>query len=741
MASRNIDKSAEGQADGQEFVELSGQIARLVYRSEETGFAVIQLKVRGERQNVTAVGSLPDPMPGQTLKVRGEWRDNPKWGRQFQVMEAEVQAPSSIEGIQAYLQSGFIKGIGPAYAERIVAHFGKKTLQVLEREPDRLMEVRGIGESRLRQFIQGWKEHQDARELMLFLQSHGVGTSLAFRIFKYYGEHALAIVKENPYRLARDIEGVGFITADGIACKLGFAPDCELRAEAGLLHVLEQQADQGHVFAEEQALLRQAMELLDLDLALLEKALKTVIGEGHVVAEDLGETRAIYPAALHTCEQTLARRLLLLLASPKSLLPPETGEALRAVEKGLGIELSREQVEAVRRASRNKLVVITGGPGTGKTTILRALIEVYRKAGAKIALAAPTGRAAKRMSEATGQEAKTVHRLLEYSQQSGFGRDEDRPVHCHLLVVDEASMLDTVLAYHLLKATPLGATLVLVGDVDQLPSVGPGNVLGDVIASGVATVAKLTEIFRQARESSIVMSAHAIRQGLPPKLDTPDKEILQDFYFIQQDDPEKVADLVVSMVKDRIPCRFGLDPVEDVQVLSPMHKGAAGAENLNRRLQDALNPGSPEIERIGRRYRLNDKIMQIRNNYDKEVFNGDLGRVAALDAEARLMVVRFDDRLVEYDFSELDELIPAYAVSIHKSQGSEYPAVVAPLVTQHYILLQRNLLYTAVTRGKRLVVLVGSMKALHIALRNNTQQKRNTGLASRLRNEGRLVRE
>lgn len=717
--------------------ELSGELEHITFTAQDTGFTVARLRYQDadrHTRTATVVGHMIDPQPGQQVVLSGAWQHNAKYGMQFRASSCRLTMPSTLAGITAYLQSGLIKGVGKLYAERIVSHFGEETIHVLDSEPERLREVKGIGKKRLKQIIESWKENRDIRELMLFLQGHGVGAAYAVRIFKFYGLAALNIVQQNPYRMAMDIPGIGFITADTIARKLGMDPENPLRIQAGAFFLLRQSTEKGSVFLPLELLVQRSCDLLDTDPHTAEEALRRLAEEHRVVIErltpDIGE--AVYLTPYHLAENRIAAKLHELMSAPKTVRPIEAEKAIAWVQQQLGIELARKQAEAIRAAARSKVMVVTGGPGTGKTTIIIAILQIFRAIKAKTLLAAPTGRAAKRMAEATRHEAMTIHRLLEYSpQDNAFKRNEDTPLECGLLIVDEASMVDTVLMYHMLKAVPQGVTLVLVGDVNQLPSVGPGNVLGDVIGSETVEVVVLDEIFRQARESAIVMNAHAINNGKMPIL-RQDPEAASDFYFFPCEDPDKTAELVVDLVCRRIPRRFGFDPMEDIQVLTPMHKGSAGAQNLNTLLQEALNPHGRVLQRVGRTFRCNDKVMQIRNNYEKDIYNGDIGRINGLDEETGALDVCFDGRVVPLEQAELEELVPAYAISIHKSQGSEYPAVVVPMLTQHYVLLQRNLLYTAVTRGKKLVVLVGSARAVGIAVSNNTTHKRYTFLEHRL---------
>jgi len=719
-----------------EEIELEGELERITFTAEDSGFTVARLRIhKGSKESlVTVVGHMADPQPGQYLAVRGRWHEDPRYGTQFKASSCRTAMPASLNGLRAYLQSGLIKGIGPAYAERIIEHFGQDTVEVLDTEPERLLEIDGFGAKRLEQVKEAWQEQKDIRELMVFLQEHGVSGAYAVRIYKFYGPAALHVLQDNPYRMAMDIPRVGFITADAIARKLGIAHDSPLRVQAATHYVLRQSTDQGHVFLPLEELAKRCCELLDVSAELVEEAVEVLKEERRVVEEDLpgAHGRSIYLTGFKVAEEGISAKFLDLMHAPKTLRPIEAEKAIAWVQDKLQITLAPRQAEAIRAAAQSKLLVVTGGPGTGKTTIIIAILRIFQAINAKALLAAPTGRAAKRMAEATRHEAMTIHRLLEYSPQGGaFKRNEENPLECSLLIVDEASMMDLLLTYHLLKAVPKGVTLVLVGDVNQLPSVGPGNVLGDVIASGRCEVVELDEIFRQARESAIIMNAHAINQGRIPQL-LGSIDVPSDFYFIRRDDPDAAAQLIVELVQDHIPRRFGFDPLLDVQVLTPMHKGAAGAQNLNTLLQNALNPSQLRLSRAGRTFRMGDKVMQVRNNYDKDIYNGDIGRIVALHKDEGRVEVSFDERIVPLEGQELEDLVLAYATSIHKSQGSEYPAVVVPVLTQHYVLLQRNLLYTAVTRGKKLVVLVGSQRAIAIAVNNNSTYKRFTHLEHRL---------
>jgi len=715
-------------------LELRGTLERVVYHNEENGYTVFRLRLEGREDAdlVTVVGTLPSPQAGASLRVFGRWVNNPRFGRQFQMDSCEDILPATEDGIRLYLSSGLIKGIGQSIAKRIVDAFGADTLRVLDEEPEQLLKIRGISEAKLEVIKDCWQEHMGIRELMLFLQPHGIGAAYAVRIYRFYRQESLAVVRENPYRLAMDIRGIGFLTADALAAKIGFPKDSPLRAQAGTLYTLLRLVEDGHVYFPRDGLIARTSEQLDIDPPLVEEAIRQLEEEERVVIEDFGDHEGVYLSRFHHYESQIAFYLKRLLRSPKTVRFERVDEAVAGVVANMDITLAAEQLQAVRVAASSKVMVLTGGPGTGKTTILKAILEMFAARKAKILLAAPTGRAAKRMSEACQREARTIHRLLEYSpKEDAFLRNEDNPLACGLLVVDEASMMDTMLAYHLLKAAPLGATVVFVGDVNQLPSVGPGNVLRDFISSGVMPVVELVEVFRQAAESQIVCNAHLINKGEVPPLEA-SKDRLSDFYFIREAAPDIVVERIVDLVRNHIPRRFHLDPVDDVQVLTPMHKGTAGSANLNLRLQEALNPNSAGLQRGERSFRLHDKVMQIRNNYDKDVFNGDIGRITHVDLAEKIIIVEFDGRSVGYEAEELDEIVPAYAISIHKSQGSEYPAVVIPLLTQHYMLLQRNLVYTGVTRGKKLVVLVGESRALHMAVHNNKMQKRFTRLAQRL---------
>ena len=726
--------------DPEEQSELEGQIETLTYVNEENGYTVAKVRVAGYPEPVTIVGPLLSPTPGEVLKMKGLWSTHPRFGRQFKVMSHQAVVPATVTGIRKYLGSGLIKGIGPVMAARIVKTFGEKTLEVIDKSVSDLHKVAGIGSKRIDMIDRAWKEQKEIRSVMIFLQGHGVSPAYAAKIFKKYGWDSVKIVSQNPYRLASDIFGIGFLTADKIAGSLGFEKNAPARVEAGILYVLHQLSEEGHVYFPYEPLVERCREILEVDRDLIAKAIGAISLESKIVIEDLNQDlesfqpnhKAVYLKTFHIAETGIAEQLLRLTASPKKVRKIDVGKALKWVQEKIRLAFAAKQIEAIQSAASEKVMVITGGPGTGKTTIINAVLRIYRELGARILLAAPTGRASKRMSEATGYPARTIHRLLEYNlQKGGFQRGQEHPLEVDVLILDETSMIDTSLMVHLLKAVPSGATLILVGDVNQLPSVGAGNVLKDVIRSGKVPVVELKEIFRQAADSGIIRNAHRINAGLIPEL-TQERENLSDFYFIEQDDQEEVLRIIMELVCERIPKRFRLDPLEGIQVLAPMHKGTVGTENLNAKLQESLNPSGTAILRGGRTFRIKDKVMQIRNNYEKEVFNGDIGRITALDEETREVTVTYDGVPVPYEASDLDEIVHAYAISVHKSQGSEYPAVILPLLPQHYLLLQRNLIYTAVTRAKKLLIIVGSKKALATGVKNDKIARRYTYLAERL---------
>lgn len=720
---------------------LEGQVERITYTNEETGYTVARVRVPEHRDPVTVVGNLIAPAPGEIMKMKGEWHDHPRFGKQFRVSSHRIVLPATVQGIRKYLGSGLVKGIGPVMASRIVKKFGEKTLEVIENRIEDLAGIEGIGRKRIDMIGRAWDEQKEIRDVMIFLQDHGVSTAFGVKIFKKYGWSSISLVKENPYRLATDIHGIGFLKADQIAERLGFAKNAPVRAEAGILYVLQSLADEGHVLYPYGPLIEKCLEILEVDREVVLRAIGALDLEGRIVIEDLNSDlaefeanrKAVYLSRFHASERGIEELLKRLIQSPRGLRPIQVDRALPWVQERIHMELASKQVDAIKRALTEKVMVITGGPGTGKTTIIHALIQIYRGMRARVLQAAPTGRASKRMEEATGYPARTIHRMLEYSfRKGGFQRNQDNPLEVDVLIVDESSMIDTILMYHLLKAVPPEAAVVLVGDVNQLPSVGAGSVLKDIIRSGAVPVVELTDIFRQAEKSLIVVNAHKINRGVVPEAG-PSAGTLEDFYFIEKEEPESALNLIMELVCERVPGRFHLDPVEDIQVLSPMHKGVVGTENLNQQLQGALNPSNKALVRAGRMLRLHDKVMQVRNNYEKEVFNGDTGRITAIDEEGGQVTVTYEGRPVPYDYPELDEIALAYAITVHKSQGSEYPAVIMPILTQHYILLQRNLIYTAVTRGKRLVIMVGSKKALAMGVHNNQIMRRYTNLAEMIK--------
>lgn len=726
-----------GKRPGQAADEtVEGTLDRIVFAGASGEFTVARLKVESQPEPITVIGTLLGLPVGAHLRARGYYENNPRFGRQFRVVSYTELSPRTLEGIKRYLGAGLIKGIGPEFANRIVERFGERTLEILDARPERIQEVPGIGRTRAQAIKKAWAAQRGQREVMVFLQGYGVSPALAARIYKRYGAQAVARVRENPYRLAFDVWGIGFLSADRLAASLGIGKETDTRVDAGVRHVLEEAGGQGHVYLPRQRLAEEASTKLEVDLALVEPAIDRLARSGEIAIEHADDHVAIYQASLLQAERAAAEGLRRLARSRCEPVNADPDRALACYETDAKIALAPKQAEAIRRALRESLLVITGGPGVGKTTIVRAIVATFLRATLRVALAAPTGRAAKRLQEATGHAAATLHRLLEWRPAEGrFGRNRDNPLPTDLLVVDEASMVDIRLCADLVAALADGTRLILVGDQDQLPSVGPGTVLRDLIASEAIPVVRLDEIFRQAAQSLIVTNAHRIHDGLPPELGEAPAQGPQadtrDFFFLEEEDAEKAAQTIRELVATRLPRRYGFSP-SDVQVLAPMHRGELGAMNLNQLLQEALSPGADELRNGGRLFRVGDRVMQLRNDYDKEVFNGDMGRVARVDREEREVLAKFDDREVSYASDELDELSLAYAVTVHKSQGSEYPAVIIPVHTQHFVMLSRSLLYTAVTRGKKLVVLIGTRKALGLAVRNAEVSLRCSRLRQRL---------
>jgi exodeoxyribonuclease V alpha subunit len=717
---------------------LEGILERITYHSEQDGYTVARVQPRGKDHLITIVGKLLGMQVGESLELEGRWVDHPEHGRQFEVERYRTVLPATVEGIRRYLGSGLIKGVGPVMAKRIAETFGAYTLEVIDNQPLRLREVPGLGPKRVERIIRAWEEQQQIKAIMLFLQEHQITPGLAVRIYKHYGEQSLSVVQATPYRLADDIYGIGFLTADRIAQALGIPLDSPQRVGAGLRYTLSQATDEGHCFLPWDELLARGAALLEVDPPIVAATLEAIVITREVHVEQWDGQRLVYLQPFYRAERAIAERILDMLRAPSRIAPFYRGANWPRVFDFLadkrGFQLTTKQQEAVQMALTNKVSVLTGGPGTGKTLSLRTIIMALQQRGEKFLLASPTGRAAKRLSEATEAEAMTIHRLLEFTPVGGphFKRNAEYPLDAAMVIVDEVSMLDVLLANNLLKAIPQDAHLLLVGDSDQLPSVGPGRVLHDIIDSMAVPSIHLDTIFRQAEGSGIVTNAHRINSGEQPRL-----RDLDDFFFFPRPEPDPCAELVVELVAQRIPRRFGLDPRRDVQVLTPTHRGPAGVANLNALLQAALNPPAPHRheQRFGATvFRLGDRVLQLRNNYDLDVYNGDIGEVVAIDAIDQLLTVRYDnERDVAYDFGLLDELTLAYAISIHKAQGAEYPCVVIPLLTQHYTLLQRNLLYTGVTRAKQLVVVLGDRRAIAIAVKNNRVAARYTGLARRLK--------
>lgn len=713
-----------GAGPGSTTEVLAGLVERVTFHSEESGFCVLRVKARGHRDLVTTVGHAAMISAGEWVTASGTWVNDRNHGLQFKAHFLKTSAPSTVEGIEKYLGSGMIRGIGPVYAKRLVRAFGKEVFDIIEAAPERLREVTGIGPKRAEKIISGWADQKVIREIMVFLHQNGVGTARAVRIFKTYGTDAVQVMSENPYRLARDIRGIGFRTADLIAEKLGIEKTAMIRVRAGISFALTEAMGDGHCGLPRVELIGLAEKLLEVPAPLIEGALAQELTEETVTADRVGDADCVFLTGLYLAERGIAEQIRRIRSGPLPWPVIDADRALPWIEQRTSLTLAGSQAEAIRTALKSKVMVITGGPGVGKTTIVNSILRILAAKAVKLLLCAPTGRAAKRMTEATGMEAKTIHRLLEFDPKAfGFKRDLENPLDCDLLVVDESSMVDVLLMQSLLKAVPDHASLLIVGDIDQLPSVGPGQVLADIIGSGAVPVVRLTEVFRQAARSKIITTAHAINAGRMPDLAPPDGEA--DFYFVPAADPEQAVSRIVELVSKRIPTRFGFDPIRDIQVLCPMNRGGVGARSLNIELQAALNPaGEKKVERFGWTFAPGDKVMQIENDYDKDVYNGDIGMIEDVDLDEGELAVNFDGRSVTFLFGELDTLVPAYAATIHKSQGSEYPAVVIPVMTQHYAMLQRNLIYTGVTRGKKLVVLVGQTRAVAIAVKNVSGRRR-----------------
>ena len=714
---------------------LTGRVERITYYNEENGFTIAKISVAGHLDLVTVTGNLMDPSPGTVLELKGDWTNHPRFGEQFKTKQYAIKVPTTEQGIRRFLGSGLIKGIGPVMADRIVDRFGDQALEIIEKQPNRLLEVEGIGKSRKSMILQEWESQRAVREIMLFLHGQGITAAYAAKIYKQYGRKSIDVLRKNPYRLAAEIFGIGFKKADDIAYSLGFEKDTPLRVRAGILHALAQLVGEGHVCYPRDTLVEYAGELLEVDGGLVEAEIRNLANGSQLVLETNSDGDFAYLPDYHMYETDVGQRLRKLTYSDTPTNFPNHSELEKAILRLSGLKLSikpaPEQLTAVMSAFEHKLLVITGGPGTGKTTIIRCIVEIAKERKLSVLLAAPTGRAAKRMSETTLCKAKTIHRLLEVNGKTGgFRFNERNMLDGDVIVIDEASMIDIVLMSHLLKAMPPSASFVLVGDSNQLPSVGPGNVLKDIIDSELAPVIRLHEIFRQAKQSRIVINAHKIISGDMPELNASDDH--GDFYFIQQKEPENVLNTIKELVQVRIPRKFGFDSKKDIQVISPMHRGIIGTVNLNKELQQLLNPDGKSIRRGEKVYAEGDKVMQVRNNYDKDVFNGDIGIISDIKPVDQIVRIDFDGKLVSYNINELDEITHAFAISVHKSQGSEYSAVVMPVLTQHYVMLKRNLIYTAVTRARNLLVFVGTKQAMAIGVKNDDLRKRFTGLRRRL---------
>ena len=716
---------------------LEGCLERITYFNTENHYTIAKLKTSKTHNMVTIVGTMAAVNPGQTLKIKGTWETHPRYGQQFKIISYEVVLPATIHGIRKYLESGIIKGIGPSMANRIVSCFGAKTFEIIEKHPEKLLEVKAIGQAKAALRCNAWQDHHVARSLMQFLQSMGVQTTYCAKILKKYGPDAVNIIRKDPFRLTTDIPGIGFYFADTVAQKLGIEKNQPRRVRACIIHVMEQVANQGDVFAYQDQLVDRCKNLFRINPGVILNEMHALCAARELFIENAPgdpDNKIVYLKEIHQAETGIANRLKALLSVPVTPTGIDAERIAKEVQKKLAITLSLEQLTALEKILIHRAVIITGGPGTGKTTLIRSINAVFSALGKHVLLAAPTGRAARRLSEVTRSKAKTIHKLLGFNFKEGlFEKNPDNPLDADAMIIDEVSMVDTFLMYHLIKALPMTSVLILVGDIFQLPSVGPGNVLSDMIKSKLIPVFYLKKIFRQAQESPIVVNAHRVRRGESPVLKPlGDSNGVSEFYFLEQHNQNKVVSTIVELCTRTIPERFDFDPMHEVQVLTPMHKGVIGTTNLNQVLQKVLNPNPVMIEAMGSAFKIGDKIMHLKNNYQKEVFNGDIGIISSVDRKEKQLSVDYYGRIVTYNFTEMDEISLAYAISVHKSQGSEYPAVLLPIMTQHFVLLQRNLLYTAMTRGKNLVILVGTQKALNIALRNNKPTERLSGLAFRL---------
>ena len=719
-------------------ISLKGTLEHITFYNEQNHYTIARLKTDFPKTTVTIVGHLPKALVGDTIKLTGNWATHPRYGQQFKFETAEILLPSTIDGIQNYLSSGVLSGIGPSTSEKIIARFGEQTFAIIEKNPEKLRQIDGIGEKKAALIHSQWQSHHCLTSIMKFLQGNGIKTVYSGKILKTYGSQALDIIQKDPYQLANDIPGIGFPMADKIAINLGIEMNIYDRAQACILYILREAIGDGHVYMSEKNLIERISGLYKIDPQTAGDSLEDLSNAGDIVIESFSETsddRAIYLKHMWQAEHAIANRIFALLSVPVTPLPTPVKNILSEVENKLIISLSSEQLTVLETITRHRISIITGGPGTGKTTLIKSITEMNRILGRSVCLAAPTGRAARRLAEVTGHKAHTIHKLLEYSfEEQLFGKDQDDPIDADVIIIDEVSMVDTILMHHLLNAIPFNATVIMVGDAHQLPPVGPGNMLADMIASEKIPVFYLKTIFRQAEKSPIIVNAHHIRNGEFPHLNKMNEPFdnQAEFFFIEQHTPEDVVSSIVDLCSIKLPELFALNPVDDIQVLTPMHKGVAGTINLNRQLQAALNKNPGTLSSGNNRFKIGDKVMHLKNNYQKEVFNGDIGAITRMDKSDNLLCVDFYGREVEYSLEEMDELALGYAISVHKSQGSEYPAVILPLITQHYIMLQRNLLYTGITRAQKYVVLVGTKKALSIALKNNKPQLRCSGLADRL---------